>query len=85
MKQHSLRMEEQSASGISNGIVPLCAKVSIDNGAWLDIEHNMRSSTTIQNVCKKDLVSLIVTLEEEEYAGIGLSRHRGRLHTVRNR
>ena len=78
MKQHSLRMEEQSASGISNGIVPLCAKVSIDNGAWLDMEHNMRPSTTIQKVCKKALVSLIVTLEEEEYAGTGLSQHRER-------
>jgi len=82
-------MEKHSTSEISNRIVPLCDNVPIDNGAWLDMEHNMGSRTTIQNVCKKDPVSLIVTLEEEEkeeeYAGTGLSRHRERLHTVRNR
>ncbi|MCX6698420.1 MAG: hypothetical protein NTV68_00605 [Methanomicrobiales archaeon] len=76
MKQHSGRMEKHSTPGISNSIVPLCANVLIDNGAWLDMEQNMRSSTTIQGVCKKDLVSLIVTLEEEEDAETGLSRHR---------
>jgi hypothetical protein len=78
MKQYSLRMEEHSTSGTSSSIVPLCTEGSIDNGTWLDMEHNTRSSTTIQNVCKKALVLLIVTLAEEEYAEPGLSRHGGR-------
>ena len=59
-------IEENSSTRIGNGLMPLCAESPIDNGTWLEMEHNTISSTIIQKNRKKTLVSLNVTPEDSE-------------------
>jgi len=67
MKQHSQRIEEEhNIIGIDSSIEPLCTELSIDNGVWLEMEHNARVHEISQKVCKKALVSLNITPEDYE-------------------
>jgi hypothetical protein len=44
-----------------------CAELSVDSGAWLEMEYNNRSPAPTNQVCKRSLVSLHVTVEDSEH------------------
>jgi hypothetical protein len=64
MKQHGQPIEDHSTIGIGSSIAPSCAELSIDNGVWLEMEHNERFPVITQGTGKKTRVSLNVSLDE---------------------
>jgi hypothetical protein len=57
---------EQQTQDTEDGMTS-CAELSIDSGAWLEMEYNSRSPAPTNLVCKRPLVSLHVTVEDSEH------------------
>ena len=74
MKQHGHGAEEYNVHETGGSIVPLRDdQLSIDNGAWFDMEHTAGAQIIPLEPCKKSIVSLHVTMEDFEH-GCDLSR-----------
>jgi hypothetical protein len=73
MKQHGHGTEKHSVPETGCPNVPSRDQLSVDNGAWLNMEHNTSAYIIPLNAFKQSLVSLHVTLEDFEH-GCELSR-----------
>ena len=67
MAYQNLNRKNPSPLGAGGNSVPLCPELPIDEGAWLKIEEDANSPWINQNICKRSLVSLHVTLEDSEH------------------
>jgi len=74
MKQQAHDDEKYSTPETVSHLEPLCDQLSVDNGAWLNMEHNTSPHIVPLNTCKMSLVSLHVTLDDFEH-GFDLSRY----------
>lgn len=67
MKQYGHDAEEHSVSETGGDIVLYGNQLSIDNGTWLEMEHNTGTQIIPLENCKRSLVSLHVTLDDSEH------------------
>ena len=67
MKQHGHGADEQRGSETGDSIVPLRDQLSVDNGIWLEMEHNTENPIIPLETCKRSLVSLHVTMDDFEH------------------
>jgi hypothetical protein len=74
MKQLGHGTEKHSVPETGSPHVASRDQLSVDNGAWLNMEHNVSAHIIPLNTCKQSLVSLHVTLDDFEH-GCDLCRY----------
>jgi hypothetical protein len=74
MKLHGHCVEKNNVPEKGSDHVIFRDQLSIDTGAWLEMEHNTSAYINPMNTCKKSLVSLHVTMDDFEH-GCDLSRY----------